>query len=129
MRCILHHTSPNRFSNLLNVQTPRRSVDDVFVDAALLVDFVGVAVLLHAAVLERVDVVGVNDLRDAVGDDDDGAILLDGVDAVLDLLGGDGIEAGGGLIEEDDGRILDEHAGNGDALLLTTSSCVASGLP
>ena len=52
-------------------------------------------------------------------DDDDGAVFLDGVDAVLDLLGGDGIEAGGGLVKEDDGRVFEEHARNGHTLLLT----------
>ncbi len=83
MSYVICHTSPYRFRNLLNVQTPRRSVNDVFVDASFLVDFVGVAVLFHTAVLERVDVVGVDDLRDAVGDDDDGTVLLDGVDVGL----------------------------------------------
>ena len=33
-----------------------------------------------------------NDLRDAVRNDDDGAVLLDGINAVLDLFGRDGIE-------------------------------------
>jgi len=40
-----------------------------------------------------------------VRDDDDRTVLLDGVDAVLDLLGGDGVEAGRRLVEEDDGRV------------------------
>ena len=111
-------TSPYRLRNLLDIQAPRRGVDDVLVDAAFAVDFVGVAAFLHATVLEGVDVVGVNDLRDAVGDDDDRAVLLDSVAAVLDLLGGDGVQAGGGLIQEDDGRVLEEHAGDGHALLL-----------
>ena len=52
-------------------------------------------------------------------DDDDRAVLLDGVDACLDLFGGNGIQTGGRLVEEDDRWILEEHAGNGDALLLT----------
>ena len=52
-------------------------------------------------------------------DDDDGAVLLDGVDTVLDLLGSDGIERGSRLVEEDDGWVLDEHTGDGHTLLLT----------
>ena len=55
----------------LNIEASCRSIDNLLVDAAFLVDFVGVTRLLHATILERVDVVGVNDLRDAVGDDDD----------------------------------------------------------
>ena len=77
----------DRLRNLLNVQTPGGGVDDILVDAALLVDFVGVAALLHASVFERVDVVSVDNLGDAVRDDDDGAVFLDGIEAVLDLLG------------------------------------------
>ena len=108
----------DRLCNLLNVQTPGGGVDDILVDAALFVDFVGVAALLHTAILERVDVVGVDNLRDAVRDDDDGAVFLDSVDAVLDLLGGDGVETGRRLVQEDDGRVLEEHTGDGHALLL-----------
>lgn len=102
----LKSPSPNSLRNLFDIQAPRRSVDNLFVDAAFLVDFVGVATLLHATVFERVNVVGIDDLRDAVRDDDDGAVLLDSVDAVLDLLGGNGIETGRGLVKEDDGGFL-----------------------
>ena len=52
-------------------------------------------------------------------DDDDGAVLLDGIDRSLDLLGGHGIERSCRLIEEDDGRVLEEHAGDGNTLLLS----------
>ncbi len=71
--------------------------------------------------LEHVDVVGIDNLADVVRDDDDGAARLDGIDARLDLFGGDGIETGGGLVEENDGRVLEEHTGDGDALLLSTT--------
>ena len=37
--------------------------------------------------------------------------------ANFNLLDGHGIEAGGGLIEEDDGWIFEEEPGNGNALL------------
>ena len=52
-------------------------------------------------------------------DDDHRAVALDGVDTCLDLLGGDGVERGGRLVEEDDRRILQEHTRDGDTLLLT----------
>ena len=35
----------------------------------------------YRAMLENVDLVGVNDLSDVVGNDNDGSSLLDGVDA------------------------------------------------
>ena len=71
--------------------------------------------------LEHVDVVGIDNLADVVRDDDDGAARLDGIDARLDLFGGDGVETGGGLVEEDDGRVLEKHTGDGDALLLSAT--------
>ncbi len=74
--------------------------------------------LLHAAFLEGIDHFAVDDLGDAVRDDDNRTAGLDGVDAVLDLLRGDGVQRGGGLVQEDDGRILQEHACDGNALLL-----------
>jgi hypothetical protein len=48
-----------------------------------------------------------------------GTVLLDGVDGGLDLLRGDGVQRGRGLVQEDDGRVLEEHPGQGDALLLS----------
>ena len=53
-------------------------------------------------------------------DNDDCAVLLDGVDTVLDLLGGDGVKAGSRLVEEYDRRVLEEHSGNRHALLLSS---------
>ena len=82
----------NGAGNLLNVQAAGRCVDDVLVDAAFLIDLVRVARLLDAAILKSVNDVGIDDLRDAVRNDDDGAVLLDGIDAVLDLFGRDGIK-------------------------------------
>ena len=41
----------NRPGNLLDVEAACRGVDDVLVDAAFLVDAVGVAVLFNAALL------------------------------------------------------------------------------
>ena len=71
-----------------------------------------------AAFFHDVDAVRIHDLGEAVGDDDHRAALLDGIERVFDLLGGDGVEAGGGLVEEDDGRVFEEEPGDGDALLL-----------
>ena len=107
--------------NLVDIHAAGTGVEDVFVEAALMVDLRGRATLYDAPLLENVDLVGIDNLADVVRNDDYRAALLDGIDAGLDLLGGYGIEAGGGFIEEDDGGILDEHAGNGHALLLTAA--------
>ena len=125
----------NRPSNLLNIETPCRSINDFLVDAAFLVDLVRIARFFHMTGLESVNHLTVDDLRDAVRDDDDGTVFLDSVEAVLDLLGSDGIETGGRLIQKDDGRVLEEHARDGNALLLTTersealfSNCLGSSM-
>ena len=63
-----------------------------------------------------------------MGDNDDCAPLFDGINARFDLFSGNGIETCRRLIEEDDRRILDEHTGNGDALLLTATELQGCGL-
>ena len=74
--------------------------------------------LLYPAFLQGINHLAVNDLRNAVGDDNHRTVLLDGVDGILDLFCGDGVQRSGGFVQEDDGRILEEHAGDGNALLL-----------
>jgi hypothetical protein len=53
-----------------------------------------------------------------VGDDQRGAALRDIVERLLDFLLGGCIERGCGLVEDQDGRRLENGAGDGDALLL-----------
>ena len=73
--------------------------------------------LLHyTTVVHHDDIVGVHNLRNAVGNNDDSPVFFDGIEALPDLLGGDGIEVGGRLIEEDDGRVFQEKPGDGDSL-------------
>ena len=55
---------------------------------------------------------------------DGGAIFVDIVHDFEDLLGGDGVEAAGGLVGENHLRLIDEGAGDADALLLTTRQLV-----
>ena len=81
-----------------DVETAGGGIDDVFVDPALAIEFVRVAALFEVPFLQRIDHLTVNDLRDGVGDDDDGTILLDGVDGGLDLLRGDGVQRGRRLV-------------------------------
>lgn len=82
----------------------------------------------HVAFSHDVDAVRSHDLGEAVGDDDHRVALLDGGERVFDLLGGDGVEAGGGLAGEDDGRVFEEEPGDGDALLLAAAELPGIGL-
>jgi hypothetical protein len=107
-----------RVNEFLEVQAPRRGVEDFAVGPAAPREVGVAAVLDDATFLEDVDDVGVHDLRDAVRDDHDGTLGFDRVEAVFDLLRSDGVEAGGRLVEEDDRRVLQEQPRDGDALLL-----------
>ena len=77
-----------------------------------------VAALDDAAAVEHQDLVGVDHGRQAVGDDQGGALGRDLVEARLDLALGLGVERRGGLVEDQDARLLEDDAGDGDALLL-----------
>ena len=58
-----------------------------------------------------------------VGDDQDGAVVDQGAQCLLDLGLGLGVGHGGGLVEHDDGGVQQDGAGDGDALLLPTRQC------
>ena len=77
--------------------------------------------LHHTAFFEDIYSVSIDDLSDIVRDDDDCTPFFDGVDAGLDLLSSDSIEACGGFVKENDGRILDKHPCDGNALLLSST--------
>src|SRR5579875_92546 len=73
-----------------------------------------VALLDDAAPVEDDDAVGVTNGREPVGDEDGRAIFKYKVKPLLNLCLGERIDAGGGLVEDDDGRLLQQHAGQGD---------------
>jgi hypothetical protein len=92
----------------------------VDVGVAALVDLVGLALPDDPALVDHGDVVG--DLagrRHVVGDrDGGGAEPLDAVDdEIVDDVGHDRVEAGRGLVEEDDLGVGGDGAGEADALL------------
>ena len=60
-----------------------------------------------------------------MGDQDAGPGLDQGIDGVLDLLLGNGIQGGGGLVKDQEGRILQKDPGNGDPLLLSSGELEA----
>ena len=72
------------------------------------------------AVVHAGDAVGVGEDPVVVGDDDDGAVgragdLAEEVEHDLAVLR---VERGGGFVADDERRLVDERAGDGDALLL-----------
>ncbi len=69
-----------RMGEFVDVQASGRGIDNVFIDTTFLVEFVGIAKLFHASVAEGVNHIRVNDLADAVADDDDGAVEHNGID-------------------------------------------------
>ena len=73
----------------------------------------------NASAFHDGDAVGAAHGRRAVGDDQDGSILGQGAQCLLDLGLGLGIGHGGGLVEQDDGGVQQDGAGDGDALLLS----------
>ena len=77
-----------------------------------------VALLGDLARLDGDDPVALADRRQAVGDDDHGAAMGDHPQVLLDDLLALGVERRGRLVEDQDPRIADQRAGDGDALAL-----------
>jgi len=81
----------------------------------------GMGALLHdGAIVHYADAVGFADGGQAVGDDDGGSALHEGIEGFLNLFFGFGIEAGGGFIEEEDSGVFEDGPGDGYALALAT---------
>ncbi|OQC54599.1 MAG: hypothetical protein BWX54_02189 [Verrucomicrobia bacterium ADurb.Bin018] len=70
-------------------------------------------------VLHHDDAVSRTHSRQPVSDEDAGGALQDQIERLLDLPFGEGINAGGGLIQNEDGRLLHQHAHQRHQLPLT----------
>jgi hypothetical protein len=81
-------------------------------------EVVVIAVLDEPAALDGDDAVGAAHRREAVRDDEDGAALRDPAHILLDDALTLVIERAGRLVEDEDARVGDEGAGDGDALAL-----------
>src|SRR4051812_19377392 len=79
--------------------------------------FVG-ALLEYAALLEDEDEVGLAHGREAMRDDERGLALHELVQGLRDDLLGAGVEGGSGLVEDEDARVAEDGAGDGDTLFL-----------
>jgi hypothetical protein len=87
------------------------------VEAASLQEFLVFAAFDDFAVVEDEDLVGVADGGQAVGYNKAGAFLQEAVEGLLDEFLRGVVDAGGGFVEEEDGWIFQQRAGDGDALL------------
>ena len=101
---------------------PQRPVDGVGPGHQLLV----AAPLGHGALVEHEDLVAVYHGGEPVGDDDAGPAPGGLVEGAHDGGLGDGVEGGGGLVEDEDGRVLEDGAGDGHALLLAAGELQAA---
>ena len=77
------------------------------------------AALDDPALIEHEDEVGVHDALDAVGDDEGRAVLHQVIQRLPDLRFRLQVDRGGGIIQHEDAGILEQRAGDGDALLLS----------
>ena len=71
------------------------------------------------------DQVGGENRREAMGDGDDGFAGGEFFQGGLDHAFAFGIQGGGGFVQEEDGGIFQESAGNGEALLLSAGELAA----
>ena len=68
---------------------------------------------------ENDDLIGLPNLRKAMGNEQRRAPLHDPVDRALDLRFGVAVDCAGGVVDDQDAWVGDERSGNGKALALT----------
>src|ERR1700722_15088524 len=98
---------------LLELQAAERGIA-----APLAKQFLVAPALDDLAGFDHQDAIGMHDGGQPVGDDDGGAARAELCDRVLDVALRLRIERGGGFVQQDDRRILDERARDGDAVAL-----------
>ena len=86
------------------------------------------SVIPEPAVLDFEDEVVRRDEAAVVGDDDEGGVALglQAAEDAVDLVAGAGIELAGGLVGEEQDRVLHEGAGDGDSLLFAAGKLVGA---
>ena len=84
------------------------------------------ALLDHTAIAHCIDAVAVHHVCQTVGDQDDRLFPGKTVDGPHDVVLALGIHVGGSLVEEVDGRIMQQGAGHGKALALTAGKIAAA---
>src|SRR3569833_297957 len=97
----------------------------LFEKLSLFLEAFGGFVGVDLAVADVNDAVGVLGDVGLVSDEDDGvAFGLELIEERHDLHAGLGVEVAGGFVRQDDGRAVDQRAGDGYALALTTGELI-----
>src|SRR5579883_284210 len=78
-----------------------------------------IALFHDSALLKHQNAVGVADSREPVSNQDGGAMLQDQIKPFLNLGLGQRVYAGGGLVEDENRGVLQQHASKGDKLALS----------
>src|SRR5208337_2526690 len=84
------------------------------------------ALFYDASLVEDGDGVGVADGGNAMGDEDGGASAHDFAEMVEDFIFGVGVDAGEGVVEDENAGAAEQGAGNGGALLLASGERYAA---
>ena len=84
------------------------------------------AALDDAPLVDDHDLIGIGDRRQAMRDDDGGAIGEGIGQRLLHQRFVLAVEMARGFVEHDDGRILDQHAGNGETLFFAARQSIAA---
>ena len=106
--------------------TAHQGLVELGVEAAGRDQLVVAAPLDDPAVVDHHDEVGLTHRRQAVGDHDRRPAFERLVEGRLHLCLVLAVEVAGGLVEDDDARVLEQHAGDGDPLLLAAREPVAA---
>ena len=96
------------------------------VDAFLLEQGMVVAAFDDAALVHDEDLVGVADGGKAVGDDDGGASGQEALKGLLNEFFRGGVHAGGGFVEDEDGAVFEQGAGDADSLFFADAELDAA---
>ena len=99
---------------------------EVLVVASLLDELFVCALFDDLSFVEDVDFVGVLDGGQAVGDGDGGACTHESLKGFLYESLALGVEGAGGFVKDEDGRVLEDGTGDGDALALTAAETAAA---
>ena len=78
------------------------------------------------ALVEDADEIGIADGGKAVGDDEGGAVGAEAIEGLLDKLFSGVVEGGGGLVEQEEGRVFEKGAGDGEALFFASGKADAA---
>ena len=94
--------------------------------SALMHQVAEIPALDDAALLEDQDQVRIPNGRQAVGNDEGGAALFQVFESHLHLGFGGGVQSAGGLVQDQNGRVFEQHPGDRQALALTAAQIGAA---